>query len=211
MALADIITSLRTLANDTPTANSIRQETPLGALDGSNKYFRLQNYPVVAGSVLMTTSASFRSATGFTVDLVNGIITYTAAPAANAKPFEADYNYYWFSDTDHTEFLNRGAETLGFGVDPTTVPVGLISSMLHYALHHFWERRAAQYAHRYASSGGAVGHSVDVVTKAFKALSDKALADAVSFRDDFYKKQGRRANPSSGVTSYGIDPYTPIR
>lgn len=210
MALSDIITALRILAQDTPTANLIRQEVPQGAVDGVNTKYRIEHYPVVSGSVYMTVGTSFRGQTGFTVDLVNGIIAYTVAPTAGSKPFECDYNYNWFTDTDHTQFLLSAAQSLGFAA-AVDVPTGLNPAMLHYALHHFWERRASAYANKYSSSGGQAGHSVEVVTKAYKALSDTAMKDADKMRDDFYKKQGRRENPASGVVSYKIDPFTPRR
>lgn len=215
MTLADLIVSLRTLANDTATSNLVRQETPTGAVDSSNTKYRVQNVNIVAGSVYMTVGSSFRSQTGFTVDSANGIIAYTVAPTAGSKPFEADYCFNWFVDSDHTQFLNRGADALGYytsgAPDPAAVPAGLTSALIHYALHHFWERRASQYANKYNSTGGMAGQSVEVVTKAFKALSDTAMADAIKFRDDYYNKQGRKGNPASGVTSYKIDPYTPKR
>lgn len=212
MALSDLITSLRILANDTPTSNTIRQETPQGVLDGTNVNFRLQNFPLVVGSVYVTAGSTFRGQAGFTVDAPNGIITFGTAPLSTTKPWECDYNFQWFTDAEHTEFLGDGAELLGYTKsDPTTVPAGLITPMLKYALAAFWMRRSSQYAHRFASSGGQVGHSVDVVTKAFKALADQATKDGDNFRDAYWNRQGRKNAPASGTGSYSIDPGSPIR
>jgi len=210
MTLADLLLNLRGLGNDTATSNAIRQEVPLGKVDTSNKYYRLQNWPVVAGSLYMTVGSTWRGQNGFTVDPATGIITFTAAPTAGSNPFEADYTYYWFSDADHTTFLNVAAKMLGY-TDPTGVEDGLVPALLHYALHEFWKRRSSQYANKYSSSGGTAGHSVEVVTGNFKKLAEEAFDTAGKLRDDFYKKQGRQLNPSSGVFGYAIDPYTPRR
>lgn len=210
MTINQLLTDLRILANDTPTSNNIRQEVPLGPKDGVNKNFRLQNYPVVAGSAYITQDATFRSQSGFTLDAPNGLLNFTTAPLSTVKVFEADYNFYWFTDVDHTQFLTNGSQSVS-AADPTLVTDGLVPALLQYALHYFWMRRASQYAHRYSSSGGTAGHSVDAVTKAFKALADSAWAAAQKLRDDFYAKQGQQESPSSGTLAYNIDPYSPMR
>jgi hypothetical protein len=231
--LAALISTLRSLGNDTPASNSIRQEVPIGKTDSINVNFRLQNWPVVSGSVYLTIGTTlgfglgpyggvpfggatggivFRTQTGFTVDLANGIITMAdgGVPVPNIQPFEFDYNYYWFSDSEYTEFMAQAVLALGI-IDPTLVPTGLIPSLLQYALHYYWMRRSSQYAHKYNSSGGTAGHSVEVVTKAFEKLAADAWAAAPLLRDDYYKKQGRQFQPSSGTATYKIDPFTPIR
>lgn len=210
MTQADLLINLRTLASDTATSNSIRQEAPIGKTDGANTNFRLQNWPVVAASMYLTNGASFRSQSGFTLDPTTGIFVMGTAPTSAVSPWEADYCFYWFSDTDHVVFLTQAASFLG-STDMTSVDPGLIPALLHFALQQFWMRRSSQYAHRYASSGGTAGHSVDVVTKAFLDLAKTAEAKATTLRDDFYKRQGQRNAPSSGTQAYRVDPYTPRR
>jgi hypothetical protein len=207
LALSDIITRLRILSNDTPTSNLLTVETPSGATDAVNTKFRLQQRPVVTGSVYLSFGTTFRTQTGFTVDLVNGILTITAAPAANTE-LKVDYNFYWFTDTDHTEFLNDAAEMLG-NTDPTLVPSGLGMAMLQYALGYFWQRRASQYAHRFSSSSMGNAAQVDQVTKNFTTLAAASFKLGDNFREMYYKRQGQREAPASGTGAFAFDPYTP--
>jgi hypothetical protein len=210
MTIADLILRARILANDTATAN-FQREVPTGRIDGTNTHFQLQNKNPIPASMYLTVNTSYRQASGFTVsDATAGLIEITVAPAASANPFWMDYNFYWFSDGDYTEFLNDSALKLS-APTPVTVDPGLIDALLQYSLGYFWQRRATQYAHKYASSGGTVGQSVEKVTEAFRELSNQAFAKGDSFRDAFYKRQGQREAPASAVANYNIDPYTPIR
>lgn len=215
MSLAALIVSARTLAKDTSTSNFSR-ETPNGANDGSNKHFTLGYRNVIVANVFVTINTSYRSQSGYTFDdTASGIssaalLTFTAAPASGASPFLVDYNYYWFTDAEYTEFLNDSAMKLG-QTDPTLVASNMVDILLQYCLGYFWQARATQYAHRYASSGGQVGQSVQDVTKAFKALADAAFKLADGMRDMFYKRQGQREAPATATVNYGIDPMTPVR
>lgn len=212
MALSDLITSLRILASDTPTANLIRGETPAGLNDGTNTHFRTAQRNIVASSIYFTINSTYRSQTGLTIDdSVNGLFSISPAPAANGNPWYIDYNYQWFTDTDYTEFLNDAARDLLGVSDPTTVQTALVAALLQYGLGYFYQRRATQYADKYASSGGQAGQSVDVVTKNFQTLSKAAFDRAQAMRDQFYTRLGSSKAPASATTSYGIDPITPIR
>jgi hypothetical protein len=210
MSLATLITSLRTLANDTTTANRILRETLTGVVDGSNKNFYLQQRNIVTGSVYLTYTGVFRTQTGFTVTLADGLVAFGSAPASGLEIL-ADYNFQWFNDTDHTEFLNRAANHLSANTDPTAVDVGLEMALMQYALGYFYQRRAAEYAHRYSSSSMGTTAQVDTVTKNFAMLAKSAFDTADKFRLAFYQRQGQREAPASGTQTYGIDPYTPQR
>lgn len=240
MTLADLITSLRILSHDGPTDHVVFGET-LGSrpdgliIDGINTTFRLggedgHSLPLVASSVYMTAPGGFypfgvggfgtgayggtyvRTQQGFTVvDLVNGFVTFTYPPSVGMV-LQADYNCYWFSDAQYTEFLNEAAQTTLSGISgPTFVPTGLVQAMLQFALALFFESRASQYAERYATSGGEAGQSVDSVAKTYMSLSDKAMKRGQSYRDDYYKRQGQREAPASAVITFRIDPITPFR
>ena len=213
---AALITSIRTKGNDTSTSNLVLGESPVGQgnqkNDGSNTHFRLQNTNLVTGSVYVTINTSYRATTGFTMDLVNGLVVFASAPAANANPFYIDYNFQWFTDTDYTDFITDATRDLGYSyVDPTTVPDTLIPALEQYALYYYWTRRASRYAHKYSSSGGSAGQQVDVVTENFLSLAKMAKKCGVDLRDDYYKKQGRQYDPASGTVTYQFDPMSPIR
>lgn len=217
--VAQLIAELRVKASDTPTSNLVTTETPIGTPNGVLTTFRLQNPLVVPNSVYITLNTNFRSPTigGSTliksVDYINGILTFINPVPSQPNPWGVDYAFNWFTDTDHQSFLVMGARFVGPGdnADPTTVPEGLLPALFAFASSEAWERRSAAYAHRFSSSGGQAGQSVDVVTKAYLELSKDAMKKAIQLRDDYYLKQGRRKNPSSAILSYGIDPYTPQR
>lgn len=215
MLLADLITSLRTLAGDTTISNLITAETPIGTADGTNTHFRLQYRKIVGSSstthsVYISFGTTWRTQSGFTMDLTNGLITFTSAPA-NGTELLVDYNFYWFNDTEHTEFLNRAANHFSANTDPTLVDPGLEMALLQYALGYYWQRRASEYAHRFSSSSMGVSAQVDVITKNFTNLAKAAFDTADKFRDMFYKRQGQREAPASGTQTYKFDPYTPQR
>lgn len=215
MSLASLILSARILAKDESTSNFSR-ETPQGANDGTNTHFTLGFRNIIIANVFLTVNTSYRQQTGYTFDDAAsgispaGLITISPAPANAANPFLIDYNYYWFTDAEFTEFLNDAAQKLG-QTDPTKVAVNLVDILLQYCLGYFWQARATQYAHRYASSGGQVGQSVQDVTKAFKALADDAFALADKWRTAFYQRQGQREAPATATTNFAIDPMTPVR
>ena len=230
MTMATLLTSLRAMVHDGPADHTIFGEK-LGVLpngypvDGSNTVFKLggedgHSTPIVdlgtppdAGSVFLTytaTNGARRTQTGFTIsDAVNGFITFAVAPTAGIEIL-ADYNYYWFSDTQHTEFLNEAAQTTQAGVtDPTQVGAGLIQAMMQFAAANFFQARASQYAERYATSGGQAGTSVDVVSKTYLSLAKAATLRGTQYRDEFYSRQGQRNAPAAVIVNYAIDPITP--
>lgn len=211
--IGDLIQRARILADDSPSANYIRGETLKPVPDGARVRFFLDYQNIAKDSVFITKGAgesNYRIASGFTVDYGNGIVIFDSAPSAGLKPFEADYNFLWFNDNDYQNFLINGASYLGYA-SPDAVIDGLISSLLHFALYHYWLRRAGHYAHKYASTGGMASHSVDVVTKNYRDLADAAWKKGIQFRDDYYKRLGQREAPVSTSENYKIDPYTPIR
>jgi hypothetical protein len=206
----ELVNRLRILAKDTATSNYIAQETPKGERDGANVNFRFENINIVPMSVYVTQDTDFRNDTGFKVDYPNGIITFDAPPDPTTVVFCADYNFYFFSDLEYMEFLESGTDVLSMS-DMTKVDSGLVPALLQFGLVYFYQARATSYAHRYSSSGGQVGQSVDVVTRNFGTLQERAFKMGVTLRDDFYKRAGQRQAPSSGSLSFKIDPYTPRR
>jgi hypothetical protein len=210
--LSNLIQSLKIASDDAPSSHLINTETP-GVPNGVLTQFRLQNANVVQNSVYVTMGASFRTQAGFTVDYANGIITFTSAPLLNVNPFSVDYAFLWLVDSDYEDFLTQGARFVGPGdnSDPTAVSDGLIPAMLDFALCRFWKRRATAYAHKFSSSGGQAGQSVDVVTKAYNTLAESAYKSAKELRSDYYDRQGQKKAPASAVINYAMDPYSPPR
>ena len=213
VSMADLITKMRMFADDSPSANYIRGETLKPKPDGVRVRFFLDYQNIAKDSVFITKGAgeaNYRLTTGFTLDLQNGIVTFDVAPVSGVSPFEADYNFLWFTDADYQNFLNNSAIYLG-SPDAISVIAGLQPAMYQFGMHHYWIRRASHYAHKYASTGGMASHSVDVVTKNFKDLAESAWEKGIQFRDDYYKRLGQREAPASTSEAYAIDPFTPIR
>lgn len=209
MDIAAAILKVRASLGDSATSKLQRNENLIKP-DGVNKFFLLANFPVVSGSIFITQDASVRSQSGFTPDYTNGSITFATAPAATLTKFCADYNYNIATDAEYTEFINDALSMLGLA-DITAVPQGLEAALVTLAKYGYFTKRSTDYATRYDSSGGIAGHQVSTVTSNFLKLADKAFTQGTDMRDDFYKRQGRRAAPASGSISYHIDPYTPER
>jgi len=204
------ITSIRTLVNDTPTSKQARAETPQNTRDSSRKVFQLLHYPIVSGSIYLTTGSTIRTQAGFTPDYVNGLLTFTSAPTGTESPWYVDYYWQWLADADYGEFLDMASYDVGFS--PTaTLPVGLTNAFLNYAAYRFYKAMAAKYAWRFNSSGGGQGQNVDVVTGNFRKLADEAKAEADSLKLEYYTRHGKREAPAIGTASMGIDPFTPMR
>jgi hypothetical protein len=210
VTLAALITSCRILGNDSTDSNLITVESPIGLKNAVNTKYRLQNQNIVSGSVYVSFATTFRTQTGFTVDLTNGILSFSVAPASGADLL-ADYYFQWFTDTAWTEFLNNAALQLGGSNDPTMVPAGLVMALQQYALYYYFLRRATQYANKYASTGGQAGQSVETVTGNFQKLASTAMKTGNQLRDDYYLKQGKQKDPSASVVSMQFDPMTPRR
>lgn len=232
MTLAQLITSLRALADDSLDSKPIFSEQMGGSdnlsfpVDGSNRVFRLKSIPLAdsTGTPVYTwltikgTGSVTRSQSGFTItDPKNGIITFTVAPnPGTSNPNDGvyfDYNYVWFTDAKYTEFLNNAAQdTLaGSSTSPITIVDGLVQAMLQYALSYFWTARASRYAEQYESTGGDASEQVQTVTQAYLALAKNARKTGDTMRLDFYERQGQRELPSSQDGHVNFDPITPIR
>jgi hypothetical protein len=204
------IAAIRSLVDDTSTSHQGRAEIPQGQRDSSRRVFQVLYYPIVSGSVYLTTGTTIRTQTGFTVDLTNGLLTFTVAPVGTENPWECDYYWQYLADGEYSTFLDQASYDVGFS-PTTTIPDGLINSFYLYAASHFYERMAARYASRFNSSGGGQGQSVDVVTGNFRKLSEDAKSKADFMKLEYYKRHGQREAPSISVVAPVIDPWTPMR
>lgn len=129
--------------------------------DGTGKYFRLGNSPILlqpapqvrVGGILKTETSDY------TVDYEQGVITMVSAPGAGV---EVDFIYYYtvFSDAEIEQFLLDGS-------DNTVVAAA-------YAL-YAWAADAAKLAKRYTmSGGGGLGQVVGDTSVTAKELRETA-------------------------------------
>jgi hypothetical protein len=209
--LNDLILDVRVLGHDSYDSNRITRENLKGKIDGLNTNFYIEFNKIIVGSVYISYDTTFRAGTGFTVDVDNGIITFAVAPnPTDTKSLVADYNFQWFTDNEITTFLYDAVKVMSL-TDPTTIPSGLIPSLKQLSLHFFYQAKATQYAIRYASSGGGVGHNVDTVTKNFRDLAKSAYENGIKLLELYYQRAGQRNAPTSTTVVHRIDPLTPMR
>lgn len=219
---ASQIGTLRTLVNDESTSKQARAETPQNTRDSARLVFQVSHYPIVTTgwtaqdtdatktSVYLTSGSTIRTQAGFTVDPVNGLLTFASAPTGNEDPWYVDYYWQWESDTGISTFLDIASYDVGFS--PTaTITSGLTNAWYAYAKHHFYKAMAGKYAWRFNSSGGGQGQEIDVVTQNFQQLSKQAKSEADDMKTAFYTRHGARSSPAVATGAMGIDPWTPIR
>jgi hypothetical protein len=214
VTLDDLIVLLRLEVADTTLSNQLWKSAPDGVVDGVNTHFRLQSAPVVQDSVYLTYGTNYRqqsSSGAWTIDPATGIITFNTAPVSGTK-ITADYNFLWFDDGSHTNFLKLGCRMLDVGgTDPTLVEDGLITALIKYSAYWGYHALATRYAALYPSSGGGVGQNVTDRVKNLLALADRAKKDGDDIRKMFYQRQGQRDLPTFKDINYNFDPVVPIR
>ena len=220
---AVLVSRLQIKAADTETSNPHLGEVPSGQRNGTNKIFRLsyQN-PVVIGIFLTYGAGIIRQPAGANtfqiLDGPTGYITVTpggiAPDSGSTQPFYFDYFSQLFTQADYQSMLDEGTDWLaGLSGVPagTDLPEGLYPAQVQYALHVFYTRRVSALAKEYASSGGGIGAQPQTPAQTFMALAKAALAQAITYRDDYYKDAGQRNQPFSGSIHYpmstGQSPY----
>ena len=211
-----LVAWLRTAGNDTATSNPKMGETPQGLRGNSQALFRLAYPNPVAATIFMTYgSGIIRQAAGLgtfaLTDPTSGYVTLLGAGIPDSgltQPFYFDYFYQWFTDADYNTMLDSATTELGgtVGVD---LPQGLYSAQVQYALAHYWNRRASQYANLFSSKTGMAEADPHTPTLNFAALAKAARAYGRSLRDDYYTGDGAKLSPASGTITYGMDPITP--
>ena len=211
VASVNLIESLRIAGEDAETSNRAFNESPVGAVNGTNTHFRLANRNIVPGSVLISDSTGVwrenAAAYGFVEDDVNGMITFNTAPVLNTI-LTADYYWQWFTDTDMSEFINEAAQNLGY-TDPTAVPQLQVTSLLKYALNVLLLRKAQAYTRKFSSSSGGISQEVAAVANQFQEEAKQAFDEGVKLMNNYYTRSGARQAPASGTTTYKVDPFTP--
>lgn len=216
------ITTLRQLVNDDANDKQARAEVPQNTRDNSRVVFQLLHYPIVTNgwastdtdathtSVFLTTGSTVRTQTGFKVDPLNGLLTFSTAPIGTESPWYVDYYWQWFEDAKYSTFLDMASYDVGFSPTLTITP-GLTNAWYLYAKCNYFKAMAAKYAWRFNSSGGGQGQEVDVVTQNYKKMADEAWEEAENMKTAFYTRHGARNAPATASTHMGIDPWTPIR
>lgn len=224
LTLPLVVTSIRSLVGDlgTEQMQTVRKESLGGDVDGVNKLYILQYYPIVAASLtLWKNNVVLATPADYTVDLTRGEITMVAAPAI-ADRIEASYTFLWFPDDGYHQFIIAGAGECGITSSAGTnlelatlvlglAPEGLVQVIRLYAGCHYNLRRSDQSAHKFNASAGGQSQSVDSVTKNFRDLAKQLCDRAAKARKDFYADFGARDSIGVAHGSIAFKRYQPRR
>jgi len=158
------VTSIEAVRLKTSDKSVITREKAKG--NGVDKFFKLKNSTILASPAIEVRSNStlLTVVVDYTVDIINGVVTFTVVPLVNV---ELEFTYYWsvFSDDEIQFFIDEDGGN-------TTVAAA------HVLL--AWAADAAKVAKRQTlSGGGGLGQTVidtSVVAKELRATA-KALID----------------------------------
>ena len=176
--LADVITAIREMVGDTGgnREQTVRTETPTGKMDGANKIFTIQYYPVDVDTFkLYNTNGVLLTGGGvdYTLTAATGLIVMVVAPTF-ADKLTASYTFVWFEDGRYYEFVWNAGQRVGTtgtnhasGTTPeeraTSTVLGLNDGLMDavrlFASCEYCNRRATEAAHKVASSGGGQSFS----------------------------------------------------
>lgn len=155
MSLTDI-EAVRLRSSD---RSLITREEGIG--NSSDLYFKLSHEQILSSPALEVRINGAVQSSGYTVDLANGIVTFTAPPAINAK---IEFTYYWsiFSDDEIQYFISAA------GGDVTTATAHVLLAIA---------ADAAKVAKRQSMAGGGGLGAVSIDTSvAARELRNTAQA-----------------------------------
>jgi hypothetical protein len=220
VTLADFILMARQSVGDGPTDNLSRLEslnnpdeagTGVAIIDGVNKTFVTENFPVVSVDLMMVDGSTISS--GYTIDTTTGTIVFGTAPQTSAY---ISYYYYLLTDQAWTDFvidaLARMDKSTGNPAnDVPQLEAGLISPLSSYAC-GLWARRiAGQSGLWYNQRLQERQEDRDSISKKYLAMSEAMLKDGDIARDDLYKGAGMQYRPAFVIVMHPPRPFTPMR
>lgn len=105
MSLTDI-EAVRLKSSD---KSLITREQAIG--NAGDLYFKLSHAPIVSAPPIEVRIDGVIQNSGYSVDLANGIVSFTVAPALNS---EIEFTYYWsiFSDNEIQYFIDAAAGSI---------------------------------------------------------------------------------------------------
>jgi len=207
-SLIEMIESIRSEVNDTATSHLVRQETPNGIVDSSNKIFYTAYFPV--SQIVVTVDGTQLPATAYVVDADKGKIKLTTAPVTSIV---VDYYFNVFVDGDITVWIDHGCKACGFnGVQNIQqIPEPLTGAVEHYAISMACDAWARKYAEGFSWTVGPESVDKKGIAAEYRAQGDQAFKTATIMRDDYYKRYGKREAPSYALKQFHIPRYDVIR
>lgn len=220
MAWPNAILELRQKLSDGDTDKLRAIKRCVGNSDGVNvtfktfEYRRLTNFTsgsfpvgVYADGVILPSAAIASD------DLSTGFFALTGAFPAGTV-IEATYYLQWFLDAELVNFIISGSLWLGFSEDYTQTPAGLKPSVLSWAAGEAYQKLALRWTEQIADVYQLQGAPkedtrtpVDYYTKLSKMFFDEAL----SRRNEYYRRQGQPLQPLFSFVNCPIPPVAPNR
>jgi len=209
--------SCRTMVGDGPTDNAVRLENLNNVDNGNNingaqKIFNLQNFPITPGGVFQTVSDG-TVVTPTSIDELHGQVVLAVPPALT---LQVSYYYFLFEDSTWTEFIINALQIVGLSTsnpsqDITTVAEGLLAPCKLYAAYHFAMRVASQTGLWYNQKLQERDEARDSISGKWLKIAAAYKKDADALRADFYLGAGRQLKASFAILEHAPRPYTPDR
>lgn len=201
---------------DSPPSRAVRSEnlrrnTFGDQVNGTNKFFQLNNRRFVDASlVVISDGSTLTPVTDYTTDPTRGTFTIGAGPAAPATTLEARYDWLLFLDAEIDEHTASGMRFVGY-TDVTAVPDGLLEALIRYACGCAFEALAARSAGLIDASAGNKTINRKSIKDHYLALAKQKYDEAKELRDTFWTKQGQQNTPAYGKFATQQTVYTPRR
>jgi len=210
------LTDLRIDLSDGDTDKYRARKDIVGSPDGNNVTFRTLEKRRITDFTAPATSSEGVYVNGALVsvtsdDLVSGEFVLGTAPNEGDR-IQASYYMRFFDDSELTSFLVSASEWLGLGATFANVAEGLQPAAREYAAFKAFQKLAGK-SQENMSEMYRMEDSPNPNRKSpmeqYMSIANSKYKMAVSMRDDFYKRGGRREAPSSSNLYGTFDQVTP--
>jgi len=208
MSYTAAITEFRQMLSDTEYHKKSTKKKLIGDINGDNSVFVTYDKRLLEDTVevfVNDVSVPFD-----VTDPVQGFLTLKDAPDINSS-VTASYYWTWFIDAELITFLNKGAEQVSQNSPDVPddaylmIPPGLKSAALKFAANFATQSLIQFMITRRHSEEFLIEEDGNDDTKfsqtiaAMSKLADSYFKEALTLRDDFYKRQGKRNAPAFGI------------
>lgn len=211
-SIANAVVDLRTFLHDGPKDRLVKQKLVVGAIDGVNTEFFTFEDRLVSGTLVVT--VDFNSVAVTVDDLITGEFHTTTAPPQDST-VRARYFFQYFLDSELEEALNEATIQINQVEDITKLDPAMKNAALFYAGGFGYQKQAMRWAermsHKFLLEEEPLQAEVLARSNMFQTLADKLYARGEKFRDDIYKRAGRRNVPSFGVYKPHVGTVGPRR
>lgn len=201
MAWPSVLSDLRTLLSDNATDKLNYRKKVFGTANGSNVTFKTFEIRRVTGfigaSAPLGVYVNGTLATVTVDDLVSGEFQLASAPQ-NTDLIEATYYSQWFLDNDLLSFLNYAVLWTQVASTTDSVPVGLQPAVLKYAAADAYQDLCSKWAMNYSQQykvEDAPNPNNRTPMDAWSKLAVSYREEAVSLRDQYYRRSGQALQP----------------